>query len=71
MQGSLLGNVTGALLMGGDSSRMGRDKAHLEWHGEAWSTRAARLLASQFSETLLVGGDPPRSAPGDFASGSS
>lgn len=64
MQNSLLGNVTGALLLGGESKRMGRDKAHLDWHGEAWSTRAARILASQFSETLLVGGDPEPVAPG-------
>jgi molybdopterin-guanine dinucleotide biosynthesis protein A len=64
MQTSLLGNVTGALLLGGDSARMGRDKAHLEWGGETWSTRAARLLAGLFAETLLVGGDPEEVAPG-------
>jgi molybdopterin-guanine dinucleotide biosynthesis protein A len=64
MQTSLLGNITGALLLGGESTRMGRDKAHLEWRGETWSTRAARLLAGLFSETLLVGGDPEPIAPG-------
>ena len=64
MPTSLLGNVTGALLLGGDSTRMGRDKAHLEWGGETWSTRAARLLAGLFAETLLVGGDPEEVAPG-------
>lgn len=64
MQASLLGNVTGALLLGGESTRMGRDKAHLEWRGEAWSTRAARMLAKLFSETLLVGGEPEPVAPG-------
>jgi molybdopterin-guanine dinucleotide biosynthesis protein A len=64
MQTSLLGDVTGALLLGGKSTRMGRDKAHLEWRGETLSTRAANLLAGLFSETLLVGGDPESLAPG-------
>ncbi len=64
MQTSLLGNVTGALLLGGESTRMGRDKAHLEWRGETLSTRAANLLAGLFSETLLVGGAPEQLAPG-------
>lgn len=64
MQASLLGNVTGALLLGGASTRMGRDKAHLEWRGETFSTRTAGLLASLFSETLLVGGEPQSVAPG-------
>jgi len=64
MQASLLGNVTGALVLGGASTRMGRDKAHLEWRGETFSTRTAGLLASLFSETLLVGGEPQSVAPG-------
>ncbi len=64
MQTSRLGNITGALLLGGESNRMGRDKAHLEWKGEAWSTRTARLLDGLFVETLLVGGDPESAAPG-------
>jgi hypothetical protein len=59
-----IGNVTGALLLGGRSTRMGRDKARLEWQGEAWSTRIARLLDDLFEETLLVGGEPEREAPG-------
>jgi molybdopterin-guanine dinucleotide biosynthesis protein A len=64
MDSSLLGNVTGALLLGGESTRMGRDKAHLEWKGEAWSTRTANLLASLFTQTVLVGGKPNAAAPG-------
>jgi molybdopterin-guanine dinucleotide biosynthesis protein A len=64
MQTGLFGNVSGALLMGGDSKRMGRDKARLEWQGEAWSTRTARMLARLFAETLLVGGEPEPDAPG-------
>jgi molybdopterin-guanine dinucleotide biosynthesis protein A len=64
MQQSLFGNVTGALLLGGQSSRMGRDKALLEWRGETFSTRAARLLSDLFAETLLVGGSPEEATPG-------
>jgi molybdopterin-guanine dinucleotide biosynthesis protein A len=64
MQTSLLGNVTGALLLGGESTRMGCEKAQLQWKGESWSTRAARLLADLFTETLLVGGHPDDEAPG-------
>lgn len=64
MQSSHLGNVTGALLLGGNSTRMGQDKARLEWRGETWSTRSARMLAGLFFETLLVGGDPEQIAPG-------
>jgi len=64
MHASRIGNVTGALLLGGASTRMGRDKAHLEWNGERWSTRAARMLDGLFEETLLVGGDPEPDAPG-------
>ncbi len=59
-----LGNVAGALLLGGRSVRMGRDKARLSWGGEPWSTRAARLLDGLFEETLLVGGVPDPAAPG-------
>jgi len=61
---SRLGNVSGALLLGGSSSRMGSDKARLESRGEAWSTRTARLLDRLFDETLLVGGTPAPEAPG-------
>ena len=64
MRESHLGQVTGALLLGGDSTRMGRDKAHLDWQGESWSTRSARRLARVFGETLLVGGRPEEAAPG-------
>jgi len=64
MSSARLGNVTGALLLGGESSRMGRDKAHLDWQGESWSTRAARRLADLFEETLLVGGSPASEAEG-------
>ena len=59
-----IGNVAGAVLLGGASSRMGRDKAHLAVGGVPGATRAARLLATLFEEVLLVGGSPPEDAPG-------
>lgn len=59
-----LRTATGAVLLGGASSRMGRDKARLELGGEALALRQARLLAGLFEEVLLVGGEPPAGAPG-------
>jgi molybdopterin-guanine dinucleotide biosynthesis protein A len=53
-----------ALLTGGASTRMGFDKAHARVGGVACATRIAQRLASLFEEVLLVGGDPPRDAPG-------
>lgn len=60
-----IATVTGAVLLGGASSRMGRDKARLELGGVMGATRAARLLGSLFEEVLLVGGDAPEEAPGN------
>ncbi len=57
-------NVSAALLLGGPSSRMGRDKARLCVNGVPAATRLASMLGDLFEEVLLVGGDPPRDAPG-------
>ena len=62
--GTRLGNVAGALLLGGRSTRMGRDKARIVWQGQAWSTRIACLLDRLFEQSLLVGGEPEDAAPG-------
>lgn len=59
-----LANVGAALLVGGLSTRMGRDKARLVLGGVAAATRLGRLLSGLFDEVLLVGGDPPPDAPG-------
>lgn len=59
-----LRNVAGAVLTGGASTRMGRDKARLPLGGVAAATRAARLLASIVEDVVIVGGDPPADAPG-------
>ncbi len=59
-----IATVTAALLAGGASSRLGRDKSRVDLDGVASSTRIARLLAGLFDEVILVGGDPPADAPG-------
>lgn len=57
-----LANVAGALLLGGASSRMGRDKSQLSLNGESLAARSARLLARCFQEVLLVGAPPAAAA---------
>lgn len=59
-----IASVTAALLLGGASSRMGRDKARLPLEGVAAATHLAGMLGNLFEEVLLVGGDPPRDALG-------
>lgn len=62
--GGRLGSVDGAVLTGGASTRMGRDKARVLLGGVPCATRVARVLASLCGEVLLVGGSPPVDAPG-------
>lgn len=45
--------VYGLVLSGGRSSRMGRDKAALTWHGEAELRRAVRLLGPHCSQVFV------------------
>jgi molybdopterin-guanine dinucleotide biosynthesis protein A len=59
-----IASVSAALLVGGASRRMGRDKARLPWRGTALATHVARLLAEHFEDVMLVGGSPPPDAPG-------
>ena len=48
-------NLTAFVLAGGRSSRMGRDKAFLEFHGESLLTRALRLAQSVSADVAIVG----------------
>ncbi len=59
-----LSNVSGAVLLGGESRRMGRDKAHLMLGGVSLVARVAEALARVCDEVLLVGGAPPEDVPG-------
>lgn len=54
-----------AVLAGGQSSRMGRDKALLELHGQSLLERAIALLQATGAEQVLVSGRPehPQGVP--------
>lgn len=56
-------NVTGVLLAGGRSRRMGCDKALLEYKGEAFSSRALNVLKTYFTEVLIAGDRPDLATP--------
>lgn len=52
---SLLTDITGVILVGGKSRRMGQDKAMLELNGQPLFERVLDVLQAFFSETILVG----------------
>jgi len=47
-------NITGIVLGGGQSRRMGRDKRGLQWEGEPFLNRVCRLMNGLFEEILVV-----------------
>lgn len=53
-------NITGVILIGGLSSRMGRDKAFLEVGGKTIFERVLEVFSANFSEVALVGNRPDR-----------
>ncbi len=58
--------IEGAILVGGASSRMGCDKARLEWNGVPLVERVANALGSCMSRVCLVirpGSEPPLDLP--------
>ncbi|MAE93762.1 MAG: hypothetical protein CL910_03800 [Deltaproteobacteria bacterium] len=57
-------DVTGAILLGGASERMGGDKAQTPLAGRPAAAQLALRLESLCGEVLLVGGHPPPGAPG-------
>jgi molybdopterin-guanine dinucleotide biosynthesis protein A len=57
-----LATVSGVVLTGGASQRMGSDKAHLEFDGRPAAEHIARLLAGLVNDVLIVGGSPPDAA---------
>jgi molybdopterin-guanine dinucleotide biosynthesis protein A len=47
-------NITGVILGGGQSRRMGRDKRRLNWEGEPFLDRVCGLMSCLFDEVLVV-----------------
>ncbi|SRR5881296_2710185 len=57
--------VNGFILAGGKSSRMGRDKALLDWHGLTLVSHMIHLLEAATDAVQVVGRDPlPDRVPG-------
>ena len=56
--GGLISGVSGAILAGGASRRMGRNKALLPWKGGTVIETVVSLMKGIFGEVLLVAGDP-------------
>jgi molybdenum cofactor guanylyltransferase len=58
--GDMTSPAAAGILAGGLSSRMGSDKAFLDFRGEPLVARQARLLAPLASEVVVAGGDAVR-----------
>jgi molybdopterin-guanine dinucleotide biosynthesis protein A len=56
------GDITGVILVGGKSRRMGVDKAFLELAGKPLFQRVLELFLENFSRVVLAGGEPERFA---------
>jgi len=46
--------ISGIVLGGGESRRMGRDKRRLQWEGEPFLDRVSRVMDTLFEEVLVV-----------------
>jgi molybdopterin-guanine dinucleotide biosynthesis protein A len=47
-------NISGVILGGGESRRMGRDKRRLNWEGKPFLDRVCGLMSTLFDEVLVV-----------------
>jgi molybdopterin-guanine dinucleotide biosynthesis protein A len=57
-------DVTGVIMAGGRSSRMGRDKARLEVDGSTMFERVATVFQGLFARVLIAGERPDLAGPG-------
>lgn len=57
-------DVTGVLLAGGQSRRMGYDKARIEMAGHTLVSRSLDLLCRYFTQVLIAGDRPDLAQPG-------
>jgi molybdenum cofactor guanylyltransferase len=55
-------DITGVILVGGKSRRMGRDKAFLPWDGAPLFEKVLGIFRQSFTAVLLAGGDAGRFA---------
>ena len=55
-------DITGVILVGGKSRRMGRDKAFLPWDGAPLFEKVLRIFLESFATVLLAGGNAERFA---------
>lgn len=60
----LMEDVTGVLLAGGKSRRMGYDKAYIEVEGRSLLSISLELLRHYFSRVLIAGDRPDLAQPG-------
>jgi len=60
MKNELLADLTGIILVGGKSRRMGRDKAFITWEGAPLFEKVLHIFRESFTTVLLVGGDVER-----------
>ena len=58
MESDLIGNVSGVLIAGGKSRRMGQDKRFLMVGGERLFDRTLSVLMDTFTETIVVLAEP-------------
>lgn len=59
-------SYSGIILAGGKSSRMGEDKALMEWDGTPMIQRTAQLLRGFSNEIIIASNDKDHHAFGDF-----
>jgi molybdenum cofactor guanylyltransferase len=62
MTAGLITDITGVILVGGKSRRMGRDKAFLPWDGAPLFEKVLDVFRASFQAVLLAGSDAGRFA---------